>query len=80
MFGGHGLYSGETFFGILYKDRLYLRTNETTVEAYRAAGMEPFRTGKNQTLKHYYEVPAEVLEDRAMFVEWAHSAVASKPR
>lgn len=75
MFGGYGLYSGDTFFGVLYKDTLYFRTDEPTVERYRAAGMQPFRTGKNQTLKHYYEVPSDVLENRETFTEWARAAV-----
>lgn len=30
MFGGHGLYRGEIFFGILYKGRLYFKTDDVS--------------------------------------------------
>ena len=31
MFGGHGLYRDETFFGILHKGKLYFKVDESTV-------------------------------------------------
>jgi len=57
MFGGYGLYQGETFFGIIHKSRLYLKTDERTRSAYLKQGMKPFRPNRKQTLKTYYEVP-----------------------
>ena len=30
MFGGHGLYLGKSFFGIVYEGRLYFKTDEVS--------------------------------------------------
>lgn len=76
MFGGHGLYQRETFFGIIHKGRLYLKTNGVTQSAYAARGMQPFRPNGKQLLKHYYEVPVDILEDAEQLKVWAHRAIA----
>lgn len=75
MFGGHGLYCGPTFFGILYDGRVYFKTDETTVGDYTRRGMQPFRPNDRQLLKNYYEVPADVVEDRSALTRWAKTAV-----
>jgi len=54
---------------------LYLKTGESTVSEYTRRGMGPFRTGGNQVLKTYYEVPADVLENGERLREWAAAAV-----
>jgi DNA transformation protein len=76
MFGGYGIYRGPVFFGILYKGRLYFKTTESTRPRYAAAGMKPFKPTAKQTLKTYYEVPADVIEDAEALVEWAQEASA----
>lgn len=78
MFGGHGLYRGPTFFGILYKGRLYFKTDESSRTEYLAHGMQPFRPNAKQTLKNYYEVPPEVVEDGETLAAWARRALAAK--
>jgi DNA transformation protein len=75
MFGGHGLYLGDQFFGIVYADRLYFRTDDTGRAAYEERGSEPFRPNARQTLR-YWEVPADVIEDPEAAVEWARDAVS----
>ena len=82
MFGGFGLYAGERFFGIIFKGRLYFKVSETTRGRYTAAGMKPFKPSAKMTLKSFYEVPADVLEDTDQLVEWAEAATEaalSKP-
>ena len=74
MFGGHGLYWGEQFFGLLFDDRLYFKTNERTRKIYEARGMAVFQPNERQTLRNYFEVPAEVLEVQSQLVEWAREA------
>lgn len=76
MFGGHGLYQRETFFGIIHKGRFYLKTHETTQLAYAARGMQPFRPNGRQLLTHYYEVPVDILEDAGQLEDWARRAIA----
>jgi DNA transformation protein len=75
MFGGHGIYHGSVFFAIVADDRLYFKTDDRTRKAYRAQGMGPFRPNEKQTLKSYYEVPADVLEDDEALALWAEQAV-----
>ncbi len=77
MFGGVGLYAGETFFAISYKGRLYFKTDGRSRAEYEARGMRPFRPNPRQTLKSYLEVPPEVLEDRVELTRWAEQACAS---
>ena len=71
MFGGHGLYSRNYFFGIVYQGRLYFKTNDRTRPAYDRLGMRPFQPNPELTLKNYYEVPPGVVEDRNELTQWA---------
>jgi DNA transformation protein and related proteins len=75
MFGGHGLYQDETFFGIVHKGKLFFKIDESTVGAYRKRKMESFRPNGKQTLKSYYQVPMEIIEDADVLREWAVKAV-----
>lgn len=79
MFGGYGLRYRDTFFGIIHKGRLYFKVTQATVESYRALGAKPFRVTSKMTLKTYYEVPADILEDAAQLAEWAGTASAAQP-
>jgi len=76
MFGGYGLYSGGTFFGIIFQGRLYFKTDEKTRAEYEQRGMKPFRPNQQQTMK-YHEVPADVVEDRERLLTWARKAIAT---
>jgi DNA transformation protein and related proteins len=75
MFGGYGLYQDETFFGILHKERLYFKIDEATAKEYRKRKMKPFRPNAKQTLKSYYQVPVEIIEDADELHEWALRAI-----
>jgi DNA transformation protein len=75
MFGGFGLYHDETFFGILHEGRLYFKIDESSVGEYRKRKMKPFRPNAKQTLKSYYQVPAEIIEDADQIAEWARQAI-----
>jgi len=78
MFGGCGLYTRGIFFGIIYRGRLYFKTDEDSRKLYEEREMEPFRPNERQTLKSYYEVPADVIEDGDQLVAWAQTAAACK--
>lgn len=71
MFGGYGLYQNTSFFGIIHKGRLYFKVTETTLPRYKEQGMKPFRPNAKQTLKSFYEVPLDVLEDAEALTQWA---------
>ena len=74
MFGGHGIYRGDKIFGIVYKGRLYFTTGPLTRPDYVERGMKPFKPNARQTLKSYYEVPADVLENAETLRAWALKA------
>jgi DNA transformation protein len=78
MFGGYGLYMGASFFGIVHKGSLYLRTDEATRPAYVKAGSRPFNPKGKQEMHRYYEVPAQVLDDSAELLVWAKAAAKTR--
>lgn len=77
MFGGVGLYCGGIFFGILARDKLFLKVGDSNRADYDAHGMKAFRPypGRGGTMK-YYEVPLEVLESPIDLVLWARKSIA----
>jgi len=77
MFGAHGLYCGESFFGILDEGRLFFKTDAQSQADYTARGMGAFTyesKGKVMTMS-YHEVPPDVLEQPQELVEWARRAI-----
>ena len=75
MFGGYGLYQADRFFGILYQGRLYFRTDTNTRQMYMQRGMDYFSPNARQSLKRYYAVPVEVIEDQDVLKAWAVQAI-----
>ncbi len=83
MFGGYGLYKDETIFGVIADDRLYFKVDEKNLLEYKTGGSEPFTyEGKKRKMitMSYWEVPAEILEDRERLVEWVDASVAASRR
>ena len=78
MFGGQGIYLKKIFFGILFRGKLYFKTNEETRPRYLKEKSKPFvyskRGKKTIRLKNYYEVPVDILEDRKELQRWAAEA------
>ena len=74
MFGGHGLYSGESFFGIVFDGRLYFKTHPDTLPDYLNYGASVFAPSEKQILKNYREVPVDILEDAVQLTAWAQKA------
>jgi len=75
MFGGHGLYWRDTIFAIAYRDRLYFKVDERSKGDFESRGMGPFRPNERQTLKSYFELPPEVLDDPEALLSWAGEAI-----
>ena len=77
MFGAHGLYSGDHFFGILDEGRLFFKTDAKSQNDYAARGMGPFTyesKGKALTMG-YHEVSPEIFENAPELVLWARRAI-----
>ncbi len=82
MFGAHGLYCGDHFFGILDEGRLFFKTDAQSQADYVARGMEPFTyesKGRVLTMS-YHEVPPDVLENAPELVAWAQQAIQAAAR
>jgi DNA transformation protein and related proteins len=78
MFGGVGIYSGENFFGIIFRDILYFKVDDANRDDYVHAGMEPFKPYSDRpTTMQYFSVPLPVLEDAAECGRWARRALAA---
>lgn len=76
MFGGVGIYAGEIFFGILARDALYLKVDDTSRGQYEAAGMTAFKPYADTPMTmSYYQVPAQVLEDADELTTWARASI-----
>ena len=77
MFGAHGLYSGDHFFGILDEGRLFFKTDARSEADYTARGMGPFTyESRDKVLTmSYHEVPPDVLEQPLELSEWARRAI-----
>ncbi len=83
MFGGHGLYKDGVVFGIIADDQLYFKVDVKNLPQYKERGSQPFKyEGKNRKLiaLSYWEVPAEILEDRELLAEWVEASVAASLR
>ncbi len=79
MFGGVGLYQRGIFFGLLARDRLYLKVGDLNRADYERAGSEtftPYPGRKSKGTKKYRAVPLEVLESAPELARWARMAIA----
>ena len=77
MFGAHGLYCGDKFFGILDEGRLFFKTDGQSQADYIGRGMGAFTyqmKGKTMTMA-YHEVPPDVLEQPQELTLWARRAI-----
>jgi DNA transformation protein len=76
FFGGVGLYHRKLFFGILFNNNFYLKVDDTNRREYEKEGMPAFKPYKDRpATMQYYEVPAEVLENKEQLKIWAQQAI-----
>ena len=83
MFGGVGLYYRDVFFGIVARDVLYMKVDETSQPAYERAGMGPFMPYPDRdeiARSKYYAVPTGILESASDLASWARKSVAAAER
>lgn len=76
MFGGYGIYQGDTMFALIADDRLYFKADATTRADFEARSLGPFTyeaRGKSMTMQ-YYEAPPEVFEEQEAMRTWVHKA------
>ena len=79
MFGGHGLYSDDTFFGFVLDDVLYLKADDASRPRFLAARLKPFVYNKRRS-RNYYRAPPEALESPDAALDWGRAALAAALR
>ena len=78
MFGGVGLYHRGLFFGIIARDVLYLKVDDSNRADYERAGCAQFKPYPDRSgTMRYYAVPLEVLESAMELASWARKSVAA---
>lgn len=78
MFGGAGIYMRGKMFGLIAADVLFLKADDANRADFERAGMEKFKPWNDKPMTMpYYEVPADVLEDRTELAKWARKSVAA---
>lgn len=83
MSGGHGLYAGSVFFGVVTDGTLYLKVDDHTRAMMSAAGAEPFsyaENGQGEVSLGFLSVPKNILERPDEAVRWATQVVAVAKR
>jgi DNA transformation protein len=82
MFGGFGVFLGDTMFALIADDVLYFKVDDQTVADFQQAGAEPFsyeRGGKARQMS-YYSAPDGALEDAEAVFPWAERAIGAAIR
>jgi DNA transformation protein and related proteins len=80
MFGGVGLYCRGLFFGLIDDDTLYLKVDDVSRKEFERLGSSPFRPFDGESAMQYYELPADVLEDREAVGPWVERALGAARR
>ncbi len=83
MFGGAGLYCDGIMFGLVADDVAYLKVDDSNRADFLDAGssaFNPYPEKGKVVVMQYYEIPADVLEDREILAEWAERALAVAKR
>ena len=77
MFGGAGIYHKDQMFGLIMDERIYLKTNGETRQAFEAEGFKPFffeNTSGEVVSTSYLEIPSRLLDDPDDLAKWARRA------
>ena len=76
MFGGVGIYAGETFFALIDDDVVYFKVGDLNRADFEAAGARAFQPYEGATSMNYFELPVHVLEDVDALRTWTEKAVS----
>jgi DNA transformation protein len=83
MFSGAGVYCDGVIFGLILRDVLHFKVDDTNRAAYEAEGMTPFSyeaRGKTVEVGAYWRVPERLLDEPEEMLAWARAALAAGRR
>jgi DNA transformation protein len=78
MFGGAGIYAGDTMFALVADGVIYLKAGEGNAAAFDREGLEPFTytTGKGKCgVMSYRRMPDRLYDDPDELAVWARAAL-----
>ncbi|MCD9495474.1 TfoX/Sxy family DNA transformation protein [Photobacterium carnosum] len=87
MFGGFGIFAGETMFALVVNNKLHLRANAQTKEEFKQAGLKPYiyekrgfpvRTKHYAILDEWWEKPEKIIEQAKYSLEAAQADKKAK--
>jgi DNA transformation protein len=83
MFGGAGIYAGETMFALAHEGVIYLKADVVNAAAFEREDLAPFtyttRDGKRAVMS-YRRMPDRLYDDPDELAVWAHEALAAARR
>ncbi|HET7681831.1 MAG TPA: TfoX/Sxy family protein [Xanthobacteraceae bacterium] len=82
MFGGAGVYAGETIFAIVIDGVIYLKADELSIPAFEAEGLTPFsyEARKRRVVMSYWRIPDRLYDDPQELAHWSRQALAAAQR
>jgi DNA transformation protein and related proteins len=87
MFSGAGIFRDGLMFGLIIRDVIYLKADETNVAAFEREGSVPFTYTRGRTSgrpsQHalpYWRLPERLYDDPDELAEWARCAFAVAER
>jgi DNA transformation protein len=79
MFGGFGIFAGETMFALVVNNKLHLRANADNEEEFKKSGLEPYvykKRGFPVVTKHY-AIPDEWWNDTTKIILQAQGSLTA---
>ena len=79
MFSGFGIYADGIMFGLVARDVVYLKADDTSSAAFAREGQGPFTyeaKGGKRVIMSYWRLPDRLYDDPDELAEWARVALA----
>lgn len=80
MFGGIGFFKDGIMFAMIGYNAFRMRVDAINQVDFESRGMKPFQSNSKKKGMPYWEVPTEVIEDRAELAKWAQKALYATVR
>lgn len=83
MFSGYGLYLDGIIFGLILREKFYLKVDDRNRPDFVKAGSEPFRYDTRRgevTINSYWRCPDGIRADTRKLKKWVESALAASRR
>ena len=80
VFNLDGLYLGDTMFGLVLDDRIYLKADEQHRKAFEQEGSAPLKyiaRNREPIVMSYWELPSRLYDEPENLVAWARAACAA---